>query len=124
VKIRRQVAFVIVLAAVETAFSSSGVGVKPPNLQRFTAPIYSGTGVDEKVTAVVTVNAEGAVVDVTTKDAAETRFADAVVTAVRKWRFVPGMRGGRVIPMKIWIPFSFDSQSSEVTVDLGQYFGE
>jgi hypothetical protein len=51
---------------------------------------------------------------VSVKDTAGTPH-DVIVKAVRKWVFIPAMKGGEVVPAKISIPFSFDSQSRELT---------
>ena len=94
---------------------------------RFVAPSYpSGVNAapSEKVPAIVTVNTDGTVRDVTIKHSAGTPLEEAVVKAVRKWVFVPAMKGGKVAQCQISIPFSFESQSGELTVDLGHYTGE
>jgi TonB family protein len=101
--------------------------VRTPALTRFVAPNYSlgaNAMVSEKVTALVTVNVDGTVRDVTIKDSANTPLEEAVVKAVRKWVFIPAMKGGQVVACKISIPFAFDSQSRELTVDLGNPLGE
>jgi TonB family protein len=61
---------------------------------------------------------------VTIKDSAGTLLEEAVVKAVRKWVFNPAMKGGKVVACQISIPFAFESQSGEITVDLGHYTGE
>jgi TonB family protein len=126
-RLARQAALAIVVVGATIAVCSSGQGVQPPALTRFVAPNYpSGTNVavSERVTAVVIVNADGTVRDVTIKGSAGTPFEAAVIKALRKWVFAPAMKGGKVVACKISIPFSFESQSGELTVDLGHYTGE
>jgi TonB family protein len=127
-RLAQQITLILILVAAATAFSSTLPAVKPPELLRFVAPNYSldagSTLPDEKLTAVVTVNADGTVRDVTIKEAAGNRLTDVLVTAVRKWVFLPALRNGEAIPVKISIPFSFDSQSHELSVDLGHYMGQ
>jgi TonB family protein len=109
------------------AVCNSGQGVQAPTLTRFVAPNYpSGTGatVSQKVTAIVIVNADGTVRDVTIKDSVGTPFEQAVTKALRKWVFTAAMKSGKVVACQISIPFSFESQSGETTVDLGHYTGE
>jgi TonB family protein len=74
--------------------------------------------------APISVNADGTVRDVTIKDSANTPLEEAVVKAVRKWVFIPAMGGGKVVACQISIPFAFESQSRELTVDLGNPTGE
>jgi TonB family protein len=125
-KLARQLTLAIVVVGATIAVCSSGLGVRAPALMRFVAPNYpSGNAtVSEKVTALVTVNADGTVRDVTIKDSANTLLEEAVVKAVRKWVFIPAMKGGKVIACQISIPFAFESQSRELTVDLGNPTGE
>jgi TonB family protein len=70
------------------------------------------------------VNADGTVRDVTIKNSAGTPLEAAVIKAVRKWVFTPAMKGGEVVASQILIPFSFESQSGELTVDLRHYAGD
>jgi TonB family protein len=127
-KLARQLTLAIVVVGATIAVcSSGGVGVRAPALVRFVAPNYpSGANatVSEQVTALVTVNADGTVREVTIRDSANTPLEEAVVNAVRKWVFIPAMKGGKVVACQISIPFAFESQSRELTVDLGNPWGE
>jgi TonB family protein len=126
-RIAPQLMLAIVVVGATIAVCSSGLGVQAPALMRFVAPNYpSGASatVSEKVAAIVTVNADGTVRDVTIKDSASTPLEEAVVKAVRKWVFIPAMKGGKVVACQISIPFAFESQSGELIVDLGHYMGE
>jgi TonB family protein len=126
-RLARQSALAIVVVAATIAVCSSGQGVQAPALTRFVVPNYpSGTNaaVSERVTAIVIVNADGTVRDVTIKGSAGTPFEGTVIKAVRKWVFTPAMKSGKVVACQITIPFSFESQSGELTVDLGHYAGE
>ena len=94
---------------------------------RFVPPNYprgAHAPLSEKVTAIVIVNADGTVQEVTIKDSAGTPLEEAVVKAVHKWVFVPAMKGGKVAACQISISFSFESPSGDLTVDLGHYSGE
>jgi len=103
-------------------------GVKVPTLIRFVAPKYPSSAnsavQNENIIAVVIVNADGTVREVTIKNAAGSPMENEVIKAVRKWSYVPAMKGGTPVACKISIPFSFDSQSGELVVDLGHYGGE
>ena len=127
-RLDRQIALVIPVLAATVAPCSTLPAVKSPVLIRFVAPNYSTVAnsdvSDEKGTAIVTVNADGTVRDAAIKDAAATPLENAIVKAVRKWVFNPAMKGGEVVPAKILIPFTFDSHSNELIVDLGHYTGD
>jgi TonB family protein len=126
-KLARRLTLAIVVVGATIAVCSSGLGVQAPALMRFVVPNYpSGADatVSEKVTALVSVNADGTVRDVTIKDSANTPLEEAVVKAVRKWVFIPARKGGKVVACQISIPFAFESQSRELTVDLDNYWGE
>lgn len=57
------------------------------------------------------------------KDAVGTPLDNAITKAIRKWVFAPAMKSGEVVAAKILIPFSYDSESGELSVDLGRYGG-
>lgn len=123
----RQVTLAIVVLGATIAVCSSLQGVQLPALMRFVSPnLPSGANaaISEQITAIVTVNTDGTVRDVTIKHPAGTPLEEAVVKAVRKWVFVPATKGGKVVACRISIPFSLESQSGELTVDLGHYTGE
>jgi TonB family protein len=126
-RMARHAALLLFVIGATIAVCSSGQGVQAPALTRFVAPNYpSGVAapVSQKVTAIVIVNADGTVRDATIKDPVGTPFEQAVTKAVRKWVFTPAKKGGKVVACQISIPFSFESQSGETTVDLGHYTGE
>jgi TonB family protein len=127
-RLAHQITLAIFGVAATAAVCSELPSVRSPVLLRFVAPNYhSGANSavsDEKITAVVTVNAGGTVRGVAIQNAARTPLDDAIVHAVRKWVFTPAMKGGEVVPAKISIQFSFDAQSGELTVDLGHYSGQ
>ena len=93
-----------------------------PTLIRFIVLNYSsgdGAFFDEAGTAVVIVQADGTVEEVTIQDAAGCALEKAFVKTPRKWEFTPAMKDGHAVARKILIPFSFNSQSGELTVDSG-----
>ncbi len=54
------------------------------------------------------VTAQGAVQDAVVARASEAAFGEAALAAVREWRFVPQVQGGRAVEMKVNIPFAFE----------------
>jgi|SRR5215469_2251009 len=125
-RLARQITFAFLASAATVALCGELPQVKAPVLLRLVAPNYSDASSivsDEKGTAIVTVNADGTVRNVEIKDASGTPLDIAIIKALRKWVFAPAMKSGEVVPSKILIPFSFDSQSGELSVDLGHYGG-
>lgn len=75
------------------------------------APVYPVSMRREAVTANVRVefivNAEGRVLDAVVIDSTHHAFDDAAVAGVMKWKFRPGMKGGRKVNTRMAVPIVF-----------------
>lgn len=114
----------LLMAASGTA--STAPGVKLPELQRFVAPNCSrvASSTDERHTAALIVNEDGTVREVTITNVPGTALSNEVVQTMRKWVFLPALKGGQPISVRILIPFSYESATGEVTFDLAHYMGD
>lgn len=68
-------------------------------------------GVSGSVLVEFDVNAEGRVVRAEATRCTHREFAEPAVRAVRKWRFEPGRRHGRVVPFRLTVPIEFGIRS-------------
>jgi protein TonB len=64
-------------------------------------------GVAGKVKLLLVVGSDGSVAEVKTLESDHPDLLRNCVSAVRQWRFKPGMRDGRPVPFKMHQPFSF-----------------
>ena len=87
------------------AFPISDVDQPPRPLARLNPtypPLARLRGIEGVVQVVFTVTADGATKDIDVVDSAPgTTFVNAAVQAVRRWRFLPGMRNGDAVPVRV-----------------------
>lgn len=94
----------------ETIFNPGDLDRRPVAIAQ-PAPPYPHLMRREALTATVVVgfivDASGSVVNVHVVDSTHPGFNDAAVTGVAKWRFRPGMRGGRKVNARMHVPIVF-----------------
>lgn len=59
-----------------------------------------------------TVDETGAVRDPRVVESIGTAFSEAALAAVSRWRFEPGVRGGRIVSFRMAVPFVFEAGDS------------
>jgi len=78
--------------------------IVPPHVREQVAPVWPASVAadhDTDVVVVVTVAADGAVLDAHVDDSAGVEFDRAAIDAVKHWQFEPGMRNGKPIPARV-----------------------
>lgn len=60
------------------------------------------------VTVHCTIGANGAVTDPVVKSAADSELGDAAIAALRQWRFIPRLKGGRPMATAVDLPLDFE----------------
>jgi TonB family protein len=97
---------VLVLATVEV----SARGQKAPVLRDSPCPIYpvemEGTGLDSRAELLFIVRTDGSVQDTPVRSATHPMFGYGALDVIESWRFKPGMRDGRIVPMRVAQPSS------------------
>ena len=93
-------------------YRSCDAGVIPPKVLKETRPRYTaeamGSGIQGSVTVQGVVRTDGSVGDVEVVRSLDPNGLDAsVVEAVEQWRFEPGRRQGRAVPVIISIQLAF-----------------
>ncbi|MGK3959059.1 TonB family protein [Sorangium sp. So ce118] len=87
-----------------------GAAVAPQILEHVD-PVYPperlAEGVDTTVTLFVTVEKDGTVSDAVVAESGGAGFDEAAMSAARRWRFSPAMRGGAPVRARIRVPFHF-----------------
>jgi TonB family protein len=98
-------------AAVAQGAPHAGEEVKPPTvLERVDAlvpPSALSQRRDVEVVLAVTVDSEGHVSKVDVLQSGGDAFDQAAIVAARQWRFVPAMRGSKLVASRIRVPFHF-----------------
>jgi periplasmic protein TonB len=86
-------------------------GVIPPKLISGTDPKYPKKArkskKDGKVVLSVVIGIDGKPQEITVKEAPDNEFAGCATDAVRKWRFKPGTKDGKPVPVLITVDVSF-----------------
>jgi len=96
-------------------FEINNVDVEPLPLLQF-PPFYplqaKFKGIEGSVTLMFIVNAGGSVehIEVTHSKNGE-YFIDSAIQAVKKWKFKPGQKQGKAVPVRVQLPLSFDINS-------------
>lgn len=84
---------------------------RAPRATAQVSPIYpyamSQTGTSGSVWVEFDVDTSGRVVRTVAVRYTEREFAEPALQAVRKWRFEPGRRGGKVVPFRMTVPIEF-----------------
>jgi protein TonB len=108
----------LVLAAAAAAQESSNVarpgnGVSAPTIEREVKPVYTEAAKRERIQGVVVMDvvvlADGAVGNVNITRSLDTQYGldDEAVKAVKQWRFHPGTKDGKAVPVQVEIEMSF-----------------
>ncbi len=62
------------------------------------------------VEVIFVVDEDGNVIDPEIKTSSDSRFNDSVLTAIKRWRFKPGKRGGETVKVRMLQPFKITVQ--------------
>jgi iron complex outermembrane receptor protein len=92
--------------------------VLPPHVRTQIAPEWPQKSVsdhDVDVVVVVTVAADGAVLDAHVDDSAGADYDAAAIDAVKRWQFEPATRNGRAIPARVRALVHFELPAHEPT---------
>lgn len=80
-------------------------------------PVYPNAmkreGMNASVNVEFVVDIKGVVVNATVVESSHSGFNDAAVSGVMKWKFRPGMRGGRKVNTRMRVPIVFHFAASE-----------
>lgn len=89
---------------------------KDPIPREYPSPVYpiemEGTGLDGRAELIFVVQKDGTVRNPEIRSSSHPAFAHAAMDAVRSWRFKPGLRDGKVVPMWVVQPFVFPAGSA------------
>ncbi len=66
-----------------------------------------GKKVDGVVTLIFVVDASGKVVDPRVESSSNSAFDNPALSAVKKWKFEPGLRAGKRVATKMRVPIRF-----------------
>jgi protein TonB len=88
----------------QTYIESCRKGTDIPVPIAVVAPAVSGFDAGEEVQVEFVVEATGNPSGVSVKSATDRELADAVVDAVRQWRFAPALRNGAPVATKVILP--------------------
>ncbi len=66
------------------------------------------SGVRGRAVVALRISPEGRVLEPSVQSATDPAFGESALSAVRDWRFVPGVREGQPVETKVAIPFGFD----------------
>ena len=88
-----------------------GEGVTAPVLVKEVKPRYTSDAKDAKIQGVVTlecvVNADGSISDVEVTKSLEAGLDEEAIKAVKQWRFEPGKKDGKPVPVRITLEMTF-----------------
>ena len=88
-----------------------GEGVSAPVLVKEVKPRYTADAKDAKIQGVVTlecvVNADGSVGDVEVTKPLDAGLDEEAIKAVTQWRFQPGKKDGKPVPVRITLEMTF-----------------
>jgi protein TonB len=90
-----------------------GGGVTAPQIEKEVKPVYTDAAKKERIQGTVKMDvvvlADGAVGDVTVTQSLDKKHGldDEAVKAVRQWRFVPGKKDGKAVPVLVEIEMTF-----------------
>ena len=90
-----------------------GEGVTAPQIEKEVKPVYTesakNAGIQGSVGMEVVVLADGSVGDVNVTESLDKKHGldDEAVKAVRQWRFVPGKKDGKAVPVLVEIEMTF-----------------
>jgi protein TonB len=71
------------------------------------------TGVKGEAVVAMRITRQGVVVEPTIERATDPAFAEATLAAVRQWRFLPQVKGGRPVETAVSLPITFDPPESD-----------
>jgi periplasmic protein TonB len=98
-------------ASGEQIYNLGELDQTPKPKGRRTNPLFpfelKKNGIDGNVVVRFVVDTEGKVRDIEVVQANHPDFADAAVTAVAQWKFIPGMKDGRAVNTRMRIPIGF-----------------
>lgn len=93
-----------------TVFSEKEVDAKPRTVSQ-PAPVLPrtlrGTGQTGSALVTLTVGQDGLPRDLELLRASQPEFGEAVMTALKKWRFEPGRKEGQAVNVRLTIPIEF-----------------
>jgi len=105
IKRSRSVGVVVCLCAVLVAASAHAEGtIIPPHVHTQVAPEWpanSASDHDVDVVVIVTVAADGTVLDAHVDDSVGAAYDQAAIDAVKRWQFEPATRNGQAIPARV-----------------------
>jgi protein TonB len=90
-----------------------GEGVTAPQIEKEVKPIYTESAKKERIQGLVgmdvVVLADGSVGDVNVTQSLDQKHGldDEAVKAVKQWRFVPGKKDGKAVPVLVDIEMTF-----------------
>ena len=90
-----------------------GEGVTAPQIEKEVKPVYTESAKKERIQGSVgmdvVVLADGSVGDVNVTQSLDKKHGldDEAVKAVRQWRFVPGKKDGKAVPVLVEIEMTF-----------------
>lgn len=91
--------------------SVSAKSQRDPVPRDYPSPVYpdemEATGLDGKAELVFIVQPDGSVREPEVHFASHPAFGDAALDVIESWKFKPGMRDGRIVPMRVLLPFRF-----------------
>jgi TonB family protein len=98
---------------------------KDPIPREYPSPVYpiemEGSGIDGRAELIFIVEEDGSVRNPEIRSSSHPAFAHAAMDAVVSWRFKPGIRDGRVVPMRVVQKFVFPAGSTrKVNALLGR----
>lgn len=96
--------------AAREVFEASEIDERPQVVNQL-PPLYPDAlrrlGVEGRVVVAFVVDERGHVLNPSIESSTDPRFDSACVDAVRKWRFKPGVKGGRPVRTQVRVPFPF-----------------
>jgi TonB family protein len=97
--------------ATESRVYKPGDGVSAPVLVKEVKPRYTPEAKDAKIQGVVTlecvVNTDGAIGDVEVTTSLDAGLDQEAIKAVKQWRFKPGTKDGKPVPVLITLEMTF-----------------
>ncbi len=72
------------------------------------------SGVKGRAVVALRISPDGSVAEPAVESATDPAFGEAALSAVREWRFVPGVKEGRPVETRVAIPFGFDPSTAAV----------
>lgn len=98
---------------------------KKPIPREYPSPVYpiemEGTGLDGRAELIFVVERDGSVLNPEIRSFSHPAFAHAAMDVIKSWRFKPGLRDGRIVPMRVVQKFVFRAGSTrKVNALLGR----